>query len=124
MMSRFIKDAEHIYVAPGFTDFRKQSTSLAALVSMKFQLEPFDGSSVFVFCNKKKDAIKVLRYDRNGFVLAHKKLLEGMKFQWPMKADEVRLITPQQMEWLLEGLSIEQKKAHHEVKRSLKNSCY
>ena len=45
MMSRFIKDAEHIYVAPGFTDFRKQSTSLAALVSMKFQLEPFDGSN-------------------------------------------------------------------------------
>ena len=49
-ISCFIKDAEHIYVAHGFTDFRKQSTSLVALFSMKFQLEPFDGSSIYMQC--------------------------------------------------------------------------
>jgi len=124
MISRFVKDADHIYIACGATDFRRQANSLMAMVSMKFRLDPFDGSSVFIFCDKKKDAIKVLRYDRNGFVLAHKKLLEGMKFQWPMKEEDVRLVTPQQMEWLLDGLSIEQKKAHHEVKMTLKNTCY
>lgn len=124
MISRFVVDAAHIYLACGATDFRRQANSLMAMVSMKFKMDPFDGSSVFIFCNKKKDAIRVLRYDRNGFVLAHKKLLEGMKFQWPVKEEDVRLVTPQQMEWLLDGLSIEQKKAHHEVKMTLKNSCY
>lgn len=124
MIGRFVKDADHIYIACGATDFRRQANSLMAMASTKFKLDPFDGSSVFIFCNKKKDAIKVLRYDRNGFVLAHKKLLEGMKFQWPVKEEDVRLVTPQQMEWLLDGLSIEQKKAHREVKMTLKNSCY
>ena len=50
--------------------------------------------------------------------------MENMKFQWPMKEEDVRQITPQQMEWLLDGLSMEQKKAHHEVKMAGKNFCY
>ena len=124
MIRRFVQDADHIHIACGSTDFRRQITGLSAMVSMKFQMTPFDRSHVFVFCNKRRDAIKVLRYDRNGFVLAHKKLLENMKFQWPMKEEDVRQITPQQMEWLLDGLSIEQKKAHHEVKMAGKNFCY
>ena len=42
----------------------------------RFHLDPFQGSSIFIFCNKKRDALKVLRYDRNGFILASKKLVE------------------------------------------------
>lgn len=35
-----------------------------------------------------------------------------MKFQWPKTQGEVRDITKRQLEWLLEGLQIDQKKAH------------
>lgn len=77
-----------------------------------------------LFYNKKRNAIKVLRYDRNGFILAQKKLLEEMKFQWPSKQEEVKLITKQQVEWLFEGLEIEQKKAHHSVFMSSQKFCY
>lgn len=38
-----------------------------------------------------------------------------MKFQWPKNSEMVKEITCKQVEWLLEGLEIEQKKAHHEV---------
>ena len=76
------------------------------------------------FYIRKRNAIKVLRYDNNGFVLATKKLLDGMKFQWPRNKDEVKEITGQQLEWLLDGLEIEQKKAHHPVNISSEKACF
>lgn len=71
---------------------------------MKFQLDPFKEGNVFLFCNKKKDGIKVLRYDKNRFILAHKKLLDKMRVRWPSKKEEVQEITPKQIEWLSEKL--------------------
>lgn len=124
MLSRFACDAQHIYLAIGATDFRKQISSLVSLVHLQFGLDPFVASSVFLFCNKKKDSIKVLRYDRNGFVLANKKLLEKMRFQWPRDTQDVKEISIQQVEWLLQGLEIEQKKALHDVRIESKNVCF
>ena len=124
MIRSFIGGASHIYLATGVTDFRKQIPGLSAIVSMQFNLDPFQGSSVFIFCNRKRDSIKVLRYDKNGFVLATKKLLEDMKFQWPKNKKEAQEISMQQVEWLLQGLEIEQKKALHEVKLPPRSSCF
>lgn len=93
MLSRFACDAEHIYLAVGATDFRKQ---ISSLVHLQFGFDPFVTSSVFLFYNKKKDSIKVLRYDKNGFILANKKLLEKMKFQWPKDTKEIKEINLQQ----------------------------
>ena len=123
MLGTFVKDTEHIYIACQTTDFRKQIDGLVALVTMQFKLDPFSESSAFIFCNKRKNAIKILRYDRNGFILATKKLLEDLKFQWPKTPEEVKKVTPQQIEWLLQGLEIEPKKVHHAVEISYKNSC-
>ena len=111
MMRHMAAGADRIFLACGPTDFRKQISGLAAMVSLQFRLDPFQENYVFIFCNKRKDSIKVLRYDRNGFVLATKKLLDGLKFQWPRTTSEVREISFQQVEWLLQGLEIEQKKA-------------
>ena len=124
MLNRFCLDAAHVYVAVGATDFRKQITSLSAMVQLQFGEDPFDESCIFIFCNKKKDAIKILRYDKNGFVLAHKKLLEKMKFRWPKDEQMVKEITTKQLEWLLDGLEIEQVHAHHEVMRNSKYICF
>ena len=124
MMRRFLSDTDHIYLACGVTDFRKQISGLVAMVHMQFRLDPYKGSCAFIFCNKKRNGIKILRYDSNGFILASKKLLEDMKFQWPRTPEEVKEISFKQVEWLLEGLEIEQKKALHEVRADLKNSCF
>ena len=124
MMRRFLSDTDHIYLACGVTDFRKQISGLVAMVHMQFRLDPYKGSCAFIFCNKKRNGIKILRYDSNGFILASKKLLEDMKFQWPRTPEEVKEISFRQVEWLLQGLEIEQKKALHEVRADLKNSCF
>lgn len=123
-MKRIAEGADRIFLACGSTDFRKQIPGLVAMVHMQFKLDPYQGNFVFIFCNKKRDGIKVLRYDSNGFILATKKLLDDMKFQWPRTPEEVKEISFQQVEWLLQGLEIEQKKAHHKVNITVENSCF
>jgi len=123
MLSRLACDADHVYLAMGATDFRKQAASLVPMVNMQFGLDPFTENCVFIFCNKRRNAIKVLRYDKNGFILANKKLLERMKFQWPKDSPDVKEINIQQVTWLLQGLGTEQKKAHHNIKIVPANVC-
>ena len=123
-MRRFLSDTDHIYLACGVTDFRKQISGLVAMVHMQFRLDPYKGSCAFIFCNKKRNGIKILRYDSNGFILASKKLLEDMKFQWPRTPEEVKEISFKQVEWLLQGLEIEQKKALYEVRADLKTAAF
>ena len=110
MMRRFMSDTDHIYLACGVTDFRKQISGLVAMVHMQFRLDPYKGNCAFIFCNKKRNSIKILWYDSNGFILASKKLLGDMKFQWPRTPEEVKEISFKQVEWLLQGLEIEQKR--------------
>lgn len=114
MMRHIADEAEHIFLALGATDFRKQQNGLAALVSLNFKLDPYCGKSVFLFCNKKHNSLRALRWDGNGFILVTKFLSDEMKFQWPKTQGEVRDISKRQLEWLLEGLQIDQKKVHKE----------
>lgn len=112
MMKHIAEGADHIYLALGATDFRKQQNGLISLIALKFKLDPHSGASVFLFCNKRHNSLRALRWDGNGFILVTKTLSVEMKFQWPKSQCEVRDITRRQLEWLLEGLQIDQKKAH------------
>jgi len=105
--------AENVYIACGYTDMRKQIDGLAAFVKQVFRLDPFS-HSLYLFCGKRCDRIKALYWEGDGFILLYKRLERG-SFQWPRKESEVRLITPQQLRWLLEGLKIEQPKAVKKV---------
>ncbi|MCJ8174461.1 IS66 family insertion sequence element accessory protein TnpB [Clostridium botulinum] len=115
MLKNLADGADHIYIACGFTDFRKQIESLSALVSLKFNLDPFTPKCLFIFCNKSKNSIKVLQWDNDGFILVTKKLVEKMKFQWLKDSEGVKDISPRELRWLLEGLSIDQPKAHKNI---------
>ena len=96
-MKRIAEGATRIFLAYGSTDFSKQIPGLVASVTLGFKLDSYNGDYVFIFCNRKRDSIKVLRYDQNGFLLATKKLLDDMKFQWPRTLDEVKEISFQQV---------------------------
>ena len=61
-----------------------------------------------MFCGKKRDRIKCLLWEGDGFVLLYKRLENG-NFKWPRTESEVKPITQQQFRWLMEGLEIEQK---------------
>jgi len=105
---------EHVYLACGPTDLRKSIDGLAIIVNEAFKLDPFS-PALFVFCNRKKDKLKILQWDNNGFWLYYKRLETG-KFPWPdASSKQTKAISPRQLRWLLDGLSIQQS-AHREVK--------
>ena len=124
MINKLLSDISTIYIAYGATDFRKQISSLCAEIKSRFNLNPYKNVA-FIFCNKKRNSIKVLCYDKNGFVLAQKTLLdqEKMKFQWPRNSNELKNITKQQLNWLLAGLKVEQKGCFKEFELDSENTA-
>lgn len=102
-----------VYIACGYTDLRRGIDGLVGIVQAQFQMDPFV-PSLYLFCGRRRDRIKALYWEGNGFVLLYKRLESG-SFQWPRSADEVQSLTPQQYRWLMEGLSIDQPKAHKAV---------
>ena len=112
MLSDFT-GAEKVYIACGYTDIRKGIDGLAAMVQQVFELDPFT-NTLFLFCGRRRDRIKGLYWEGDGFILVYKRLERGV-YQWPRNEREAREITPQQYRWLMEGLKVEQPKAHRPV---------
>lgn len=105
---------DRVYLACGSTDLRKSIDGLAVLVTQAFRLDPF-APALFVFCNRDRDKIKILHWDHNGFWLYYRRLERG-RFQWPTTKEQVtKEISPRQLKWLLDGLSLVQHQAHRPV---------
>jgi len=63
----------------------------------------------FISNTRRTDRIKALAFEGDGFLLLYKRLEAG-RFNWPRNESEALSISHQQYVWLMEGLSIEQKK--------------
>lgn len=105
-----------MYLVTGYTDLRRSIDGLATIVQGKLELDPYN-SALFLFCGRRRDRIKGLLWEGDGFLLLYKRLDNG-SFQWPRNETEALLLTPQQTRWLLEGLKIDQPKAIREGKPS------
>lgn len=105
-----------MYLACGATDLRKSIDGLAAVVKYSFDLDLFS-SSLFVFCNRGRNKLKILYWDHNGFWLYYRRLDSG-QFKWPKQTGDqsAMAVSRRQLQWLLDGLALEQHKAHAEVK--------
>jgi len=106
-----------VYLALGNTDMRKAINGLSILVQESMELDPFSGH-LFVFCNRNRNIIKILYWDRNGFCLWSKRL-EKHFFRWPESSEEVMKIDQRELMWLVDGLEIIQQKAHERLSYSL-----
>ncbi|MFA9559921.1 IS66 family insertion sequence element accessory protein TnpB [Evansella sp. AB-rgal1] len=105
---------ERVYLARGNTDLRKSIDGLAVLVQEGFELDPFS-PCLFVFCNRKRDKLKILHWETNGFWLYYRRLERGT-FEWPDDDSSSTLsISYRQLRWLLDGLPMKQRHAHPEV---------
>lgn len=98
-----------IYLAQGYTDLRKGIDGYASIVQDHFKLNPFD-NALYIFCNKHRDKLKCLYWDGTGFWLLYKRLDKG-HFKWMKDENGALVITHQQLQWLLDGLKIDQKSA-------------
>jgi transposase len=98
-------------------DFRKAINGLSILVTEELVLDPFS-AQVFAFCNRKRSQVKLLVWERNGFVLWQKRL-EKDRFPWPRSSrDEVLELTGRELNWLLDGIDVFGQKPHEELRFS------
>lgn len=88
---------------------RRSIDGLMAIIRDTYQMDPY-ANELYLFCGRKKNTIKALHFDKDGFILYIKRL-DNARFQWPRTASEIRPLTRQEFRWLMEGLSIDQPKA-------------
>lgn len=100
-----------VYLHREPVDFRKAINGLSVIVQEAMALSPFE-PGLFVFCNKRRNQLKVLYWDATGFALWQKRL-ERDKFKWPRRhAEAVVVLDHEQWDWLLRGFDIAQIKPH------------
>lgn len=92
-----------VYLHREPVDFRLNINGLAGLVEKGLGLGPF-ARAVYVFGNRRRNRVKILGWDRNGFWLLLKRL-EQDRFVWPAE-DRVPTLTVEQLHWLLKGIDV------------------
>jgi transposase len=111
-------EGKRVYLACGATDMRKAINGLMARVQENFSLDPFNGA-LFVFCNRKRDRLKILVWDTDGFWLCFKRLEKG-HFRWPAEGRGATMtLSSEDLSILLGGARVELKLRRNEVTERL-----
>ena len=93
-----------IYLEVDYTYFRRGVEGLSSIIRFKFNLDPYDKDTIFLFCGKRCDRIKALVWEGDGFLLCYKRLDIGA-FDWPRSADALE-ITSEQYCLLMQGFEV------------------
>ena len=97
----------YLHRAP--VDFRKAVNGLCEVVENELSMNPFD-ESLCVLWNRNRDRLKILHWERTGFVLWYKRL---EKFKWPIQDLETLIqINEESLNCLLSGLAIRPPEPH------------
>ena len=83
-------------------DFRKGIDGLARLARHEMRSDPFSGA-IFVFCNRRHTAVKLLVYDGQGFWLCQKRLSSGRFRSWPKSEESCHSLKGVELQLLLSG---------------------
>jgi transposase len=103
-----IGSGSKVFLIAGPTDMRKSFDTLAAVVRAVIDANPLSGH-LFVFCNRKRDRLKVLIWESSGFWLLAKRLERGT-FSWPDVSVTKVEYSSAQLAALLEGLELSGRK--------------
>lgn len=88
------------------TDMRKSFDGLGGIVKQEMSHKLFSGD-VFIFINRRRDRIKLLKWDVTGFALYYKRLEKGT-FELPYSEDSTLELDWSSLVMLLEGIEIKQ----------------
>jgi transposase len=99
-----------VYLAAEPVDLRRGHDGLVAIVRNVWRLNPFDGH-LFVFLGRRIDRVKILVWDRNGFVLYYKRLSQG-RFRMPEVAKGAQRVEMDAttLAMLLDGIDVKRVK--------------
>jgi transposase len=104
-MLRPDREVERVYLHRAPVDMRRQIDGLSILAKEVMSLDPMSGA-MFVFINRRRNKLKILLWERNGFIVWYKRL-EQQRFHWPRTSTETVLtLTGEQLNWLLDGYDV------------------
>ena len=108
-----------VYLCLTACDMRKSFDGLHAMVREHLELDPFAGH-LFVFASRRRDRLKILYWDRDGFAVWSKRLEEGT-YAMPFgeAAERRREITAQELGALLSGIDLAQAERRRRYRRSV-----
>jgi transposase len=110
-MLRPDRNIERVYLHRAPVDMRKQMDGLSILAKDVIKLDPMSGA-MFVFINRRRNKLKILVWERNGFIVWYKRL-EQQRFHWPRwSGDAVLTLSGEQLHWLLDGYDVWRMKPH------------
>jgi len=93
------------FLFQGDADMRKGFDSLGGIVTTQMHQQVLTGD-VFVFLNRKRNHIKLLHWEGDGFALYHKRLERG-RYERPAETDAAnQVVSPQQLLLMLQGISL------------------
>jgi transposase len=101
-----IDEGTRVWLVLGKTDMRKAINGLSDIVANRLKLPAMSGH-YFVFCGRRRNTIKILYWENNGYCIWYKRL-EAERFRWPRNELEAQAISGEELRWLLSGLDIRQ----------------
>ena len=101
-----------IQLVEGATDLRKSIDGLSIIAS-SHEVDVFDGS-IFVFCNRNRNRMKILHWDHNGFWIYLKRLEKG-RYKFPENGTGLEEITNREFDRLLQGMKYKKQMGHKAV---------
>jgi transposase len=115
-----------VYLCTSACDMRRSFDGLHALVTQSMQLDAF-GGHLFVFSNRRRDRVKILYWDRDGFAVWAKRLEEGtyaMPFEdsGATRGEKRHEITAAELGALLSGIDLSQAKRRKRYVRNASES--
>ncbi len=107
-----------VYLCASACDMRRSFDGLHALVTQAMELDAFAGH-LFVFANRRRDRIKILYWDRDGFAVWAKRLEEGT-YAMPLEdaAEKRREITAAELGAILSGIDLSDAKRRKRCRRN------
>ena len=93
-----------IYLCRDAVDMRKSIDGLSSLVTGALRLDA-KSSALFVFFNKRRDKVKILYWDRSGFVIWYKRLAKG-RYRPPHLTKSAAKLSISDLTGILEGMDL------------------
>jgi transposase len=109
-----LEASQRYYLYQGQTDMRKGFDSLSGMVPLLMNQSALSGD-IFIFINRRRNQIKLLHFEGDGFALYYKRLEKGT-YEVPAFAGASggRLLHWQELQFILQGVSL--KKIQYRVR--------
>lgn len=111
---------KRVIIRCGKTDLRRGISGLVSIIRLEYGLDPLEDGTLFLFCGNKRNSIKGICFDKDGFCMIVKRLTDGV-YQWPRSTDEAMSLSPEEFHRLMEGFTVQSSIRVYERKTEQQN---